>query len=694
MTGTPSAPERATLSRELGEFLIELSIALHKHAMYPSGHPSLAPAAAGVVRRARQLMEERPSISLGVARNQLIIEGVATDPKHPVLAELAGRLHRHHLGAVTISRGVEPPEVEDMLRTLAVEADRTGSPLGLGPADALQAWPHIRLHPLTYERLELLEERSETPSAGSGDMGGGSRSAQLWIGLARAALAGQSLVEGDLPSTRPAVIAKAIDEHQAQGGEAYDQVIVGYLLQIAEELKAAGGAEAVELKRRTSRLIHEMHPETLKRLVEMGGDFAQRQKFVLDASHGMAVDAVLEIVRAAADTSHQTISHSMFRLLSKLAAHADRGSVVARPRAESELREQVQQLLAGWELDDPNPGAYGEALQRMAKAAPVFAVAAEQTHAAEDTRLVEMSLEVEMVGPLVWRAVDRLVAERKLGALFDVLEKGNGNATTQAIWERVATPEALHGLLEVEPIAFETVDRLVSRLGQAAATPMFDALAASESRATRRSLLERLARLGDAVGPLAVERLGDERWYVQRNMLGLLDELPHLPAGFSAVPFANHPDARVRWQAFKIQLKLPAEREAALRVALKDPDPRTLQTALVAALQGCPPVLLPAVAQIAVKRDLASDLRVLAVRVLARTASPTALDVFLTLTDGGKTWLGRPKLPPRSPELLAALQALATAWGSDRRSTAVLARAAVSPDAEVRAATDPGSAGE
>ena len=80
----------ATLSRDLADFLIELSIALHKHAMYPEGHPSLAPAAAGLTRRAALLLEDRATISLGVARNQLVIEGVATDPKHPVLRELAG----------------------------------------------------------------------------------------------------------------------------------------------------------------------------------------------------------------------------------------------------------------------------------------------------------------------------------------------------------------------------------------------------------------------------------------------------------------------------------------------------------------------------------------------------------------------------------------------------------------------------
>src|SRR5258708_7212798 len=149
---------RATLSRELSEFLIELSIALHRHAMYPEGHPSLEPAASGVIRRADLLFVDRPTISLGVARNQLVIEGVATDPKHPVLRELAGRLHRHHLGAVTFARGVEAPELTAVLQTLAAEAERTGQPLGLGPPEKLRAWPHVVLHPLTYERLELVDD--------------------------------------------------------------------------------------------------------------------------------------------------------------------------------------------------------------------------------------------------------------------------------------------------------------------------------------------------------------------------------------------------------------------------------------------------------------------------------------------------------------------------------------------------------
>jgi hypothetical protein len=153
VSSTPPAP-RITLSRDFSAFLVELSIALHKHAMYPSGHPSLEPAAEGVARRAARLLEDRELVALGVARRQLIIEGVATDPEQPVLRRLAETLHRHHLGAVTLSRGVRAPDISDALRALAADAERVG-PLGLMPPGHRPQWPHLRLHPLTFDRLTL-----------------------------------------------------------------------------------------------------------------------------------------------------------------------------------------------------------------------------------------------------------------------------------------------------------------------------------------------------------------------------------------------------------------------------------------------------------------------------------------------------------------------------------------------------------
>ena len=155
--GTPNAAQQGALARDLADFLIELSIALHTNAIYPEGHPLLDGAVAGVERRLAPLVATRGSLSLGVARDQLVIEGVATDAGNPLLRELAGKLHRHCLGAVRFLPGTTRDEIGDYLRAVGEDAWRTGRPLGGAGAEALRQWPHVRLYPLSYSQLELLE---------------------------------------------------------------------------------------------------------------------------------------------------------------------------------------------------------------------------------------------------------------------------------------------------------------------------------------------------------------------------------------------------------------------------------------------------------------------------------------------------------------------------------------------------------
>src|SRR5688500_4798810 len=137
--------KRTALSRELQEFLIELSIAVHRFAMYPPGHPSLGPAVENVVGRLAEIFGARGSVSIGVAQQQLVIEGVATDPRHPVLSDLARRLHGHQLGAMSFSKGTNARDVQGMLRLLASESEREGDPVGLWPFASLREGEHARV---------------------------------------------------------------------------------------------------------------------------------------------------------------------------------------------------------------------------------------------------------------------------------------------------------------------------------------------------------------------------------------------------------------------------------------------------------------------------------------------------------------------------------------------------------------------
>jgi hypothetical protein len=681
------AGDAGALSRDLADFLVELSIAMHKTAIYPADHPLLATAVGGVERKLAGLLRDRPTLSVGVARRQLVIEGVATDPNHPLLRELAQRFHRHHLGALRFSTGVTAAEVAEILRTVAASSEgaRGGTPVGLGPPENLSRWPHVKLFPLSYEQLQLLEGEEDEKAEGSG----GSRGAQLWIGLARAALMAETSSGGSAaPASSDAVsdpetIAKAIDEHQSD--EAYDQVIVGYLLQIAQELNAKEDGDAPALQARVSQMVASLDPRTLRRLLEMGGNVAQRKQFVSDAARGMKPNAVIDLVRAAAESSNQTISHSLLRMFNKLAVHAEQNVGDMRVEAESALRDNVHRLIGNWGLADPNPDQYTQALDDMSRSSP-DAGGSDEGGALEAERILQMSLETGSVGEMVWQAVDELAAAGRVVELLDLVDSAPPTASATAIRERTATQENLRRALEGASLDTTLASRIAKPLGLAAAEPLLDALDAlpeSDER-TARALSDMLVTLGADGGEAIASRMPLASWMTQRRLIGILARLPVLPEGFVPSDYTMHPDDRVRIEALRLMLLRESHRERALRIAIGDSDERMLRLGLAAALDGCPASVVPVILRRLSDRELASEPRALAIRVLAGSRARAALDYLLELTVKRRRFWGR-RLAPKSPEVLAALGGLAQHWGQDSKAKGVISLAARSTDAEVRA---------
>lgn len=685
--------ESATLSRDLADFLIELSIGLHKNAIYPPGHPLLEHTSSEIKRRLDILMKEREALSLGVARHQLIIEGVATDEKNPVLRELAVRLHKHHLGALKFTNGVTEEELIHMLSTVSVDAGRSARPLGLEGPEILAQWAHVRLFPMTFAQLQLIEESPDDITAASDDQirasTSGNRSAQLWIGLARAALVNQSgmvVDEDDAASSDPKMVAQAIEETKRD--EAYDQVVVGYLLQIAEETKVKGGRDAAALSKRVSQLVAQLSPEALKRLLAMGGDVRQRRQFVSNASQGMSVDAVVELVKAAAETSGQTVSTSMVRMLSKMAAHADGGTPEGRVKADGALREQVQQLMSGWNLEDPNPEGYRITLDNMARRAPLF-VNTEHTFPIEPERLLAMGLEIETLGDQVWRSADMMAAKEDLAPLLNLIDNAPSLWIRDVLWRHVATPERLRTLLTQDPQPTAVLLRLARRMGVAAVDPILDAMDESQDERSYERFTEPLSAVGAAAGRPILERLMGIRWVLVRPLIALLGRNPEWECGYDAGQFLTHPDALVRREALRQQLRRPETHDVAVVRALADADEGTLRLGLGAAMSNCP---RDAASMLRVRADdatISADLRALGIRALAsHRGGDTAAWLAARAVKTGKL-LRRPALVSKSPEMLAALEGLATHWRDDKMAREALALAAASSDDELRGAVQP-----
>ena len=692
---------------------------MQKHAIYPGGHPLLDAAMDTVMRKLAVLIADRPSLSIGIARRQLIIEGVATDPNHPLLKELASRLHKHHLGAIKFSEGVTREELGDAVATIAVDSGRQDQqqPLGDRADELSERWNDVRLYPLNYERLALLYEGRDTEGEERIDRRASSKPAQLWIGMARAAMLLDADAELDADAANPLVVAEAIDKRGQD--KAYDQVIVGYLLQIAEELKKQGGTpEAIELQKRISELVKQLSPETLRQLLSMGGDLAQQRQFLLNASQGMTVDAVLELVQAAGRDGRQTISHSMMRLFSKLSKYADQEiDPVRRANAESQVREQMSKLISEWNLDDPNPTAYGKVLQTIARTQKA------QGHSTyiecEPERLIQMGFELGVSGPRFDNALDAMLNSARLGLLMDMLDKAPDPEFAESVWVYLDSHDILWAALTEARIDFGVLERIVRRKKVSAVEPLLDAAERAKDIRVRERLLETMLELGDEAGLHIVRRIEGTRADMRRDLFLLLGKFANIPAGFDVSRYLLHSEAPVRREAVRLLLKYVETREQAIIAGVSDSDERAVYYGLQAAQDGgCPPRAATVIRQRMEAGDLDSALTTLAIRILAATDSGAGpvlqgkgrtsqmmravtadVNPAATAAANRKTmeWLiGRVakrsrflrkwELMPKSTEMLAALGALAAYWTQDPDVQEILNAALKSNDPELKKA--------
>lgn len=659
----PASGERRALSPELSHFLVQLSIALHKTATYPSGHPALEKAVQTLLLRINALHVERPVVGVGVARDRLVIEGGATDPTNAVLRGLAESLHRHQIGSLRFERGISPAELSSFLVALA-DGSRGTVPLGL-QEKAAEKWTHISFTPVALDELELAEAE-----AGNG------RAHQLWLRLASATLRRDpDELTGPMTGSE---LARSIRRNVRDAS--YDRVIAEYMLQVGEELVKRGGS-AQQVAKEFGELVAELGEDTMRLLLEMGSDPRTRQKLVLELNRVLPARAVVTLTRAAADASKQAISHALLRLFTKLAANAEATAGPVSAAADNSLRDAISQMVEGWTLADPNPERYRELLHFLTFRSRTGDARSDPDAFADAIRIIEVAVEADSVGPAVWRAIDELLEYGRLSELVEVLAAAPPTTTTRRIREYLVAPERIASILGSQQ-SRQAIDAVLEWAGVDAASAMLDALESADSRATRRQIMARLASMGGDIGPLVMERLRKGPWYVTRNMLVLLGEI-RIPAEFTPGPYLEHEDARVRREAIKVALRVPSWHEEAILAGLRDRDTRTLNLVLAAAQERPTPALAPPLIGLLVEAQRGPGLRAQAIRALGRTGTAEARDWLLRNTLGRRRWSLRRKLAPKSPELLASLEAL-THWPAHPNAARVLRLAARNPDPDIR----------
>ena len=667
MTATPSPP----LGREGAEFLAALSGAFQRAQMYPDGHPTLDRAVDQVIQRVESFLADGPVAIIAIGPTQFFLGDASSDPGHPLLRDLAGRLFRRNVGALRFARGLTGSELSTVLRGLSSES----------PDLPAVTTPHLEVEPLNFEGLAL-----DQGGAAHADESPADIAAAIWSGLGRAMAGGWGA--GGPSEAAPGAEEMAREyESLPQSGER-DAAVVGQLQQAAEVCADRPGAHSAALRGRVTRLLAQLQPATLQRLLTQSAG-RLNAKLALGLTDVASAPLALDLLLAASSVEDRTLSPALVRLLGKLSLHAETGPSASRHLADEQLHAALRDLIGGWTeparaddevpadeppLENPPPPLVGD-------------LDPTEAYRSDPLRILTMQLDMGEIAAPGRRAVRTLVARGRVAPLVRLLDEVEpADPLAKEMKPLIATTDAVAALLASRPVDLEMLERLAPDVGIGAIPLLLDALAVAEERNVRRRLLELVARFGNAVTPHALARLDAGQWFVQRNLLRLMQMLPEPPAEAVASRFAQHPDIRVRIEGLRLLLRHPAARARGIVQGLSDPDNSGVRVAVMAAAEDCPAAAAPLLLRGLLEGRIDPGLRPAAIRAIGPLVQePSVLELLLKLGFRPVPFLGL-RVGHKSKESLAALSALARHWGWHPRVSRLIARAERHRDPEIRQA--------
>ncbi len=405
-SGSVAGSVSGSLSVSVRPLLTRFAVALNRRRAYAATHPMVLQAEAELLAALTDMLAAHGQLSLGVAHRELLCNGAPVDGGGSVARELAERLHRRGVGALTFQPGVAIDALRLALSWLARELP----PGAKDPSpEAAPSVPGITIGRLAYDRLVLgdpaanarqeasaiwralasaafeleeLEESADSVAAPSGATPGGvtrgghapeasltgigespaGRALSLSDSTPDIAADNESDTDDPLASASAEDIAAAIEQRAQQ--EPYARRVAQVLLSLATQVSNAPPAVREELGQRLRSVLHRLGDSSLATVLRAAGTGREQRQLLSEVVSALPAQAVVEWLEVAARATDQEMSHQLLRILGKLSRHAtDRRG---RGTEQLALRSAARDLVAGWRLSDPNPVAHRSLLDHIA----------------------------------------------------------------------------------------------------------------------------------------------------------------------------------------------------------------------------------------------------------------------------------------------------------------------------------------
>lgn len=582
-------------ARLLTDAVVEFNISRRSVGLYPPGHAVITGAIEKSYAIFQKLFALRKNITLGIAKDALVVDDLMMDKKNPVYVECALSFHGRGIAGVTFSIGLNKDELVALNELMTVKDGPNGAELS--DAAKNRGIRHISLIPIDFSSFKFVEGayRSDAPASGEGAKTSASAAtddAGIWgdyvYGMLEGTLAGGEEAEGMLLVAPPEKVAELINNAkipEEEKPDSYDRVITSYLR--GRHRDKGLKSEAVN---KLFTMIELLNPDIKKHFLTMSLDkFSGDVSELEDSIREMSPESFEHIIRFFAEHSSM-IPDTMKNLIGTLGKlekprefNFEYSFKNANVLHDIEFDKELSKLFDEDHFHLYVSDAYKKELSLMLEAAI----------AKESAMLAEMKKDCDM------QVIDRAAAE----VYIEVLESGLASQTdchnvltrlaemTEEFVETGRFEDALHIYNTLYTMsltgshrheAMETLqyyfksDAFIARLIEAIrvwglkereglikicralkvklVTPLLDALIEEGNTGHRKYMLAVLEGIGRDVLPDAVRRLSDKRWYVTRNMLFIIRVCDGQRFLDHVRKYIKHPEPRIAIEALRTLL--------------------------------------------------------------------------------------------------------------------------------------------
>ena len=559
----------------LSDAVIELNISRRSVGLYPPEHPIVRASIERAYEHLQKLFEIRVEITLGIARDVLIVDEYTLDRRNPVFREFAQTLHTKGIAAVTFSLGLSQ---RDLTRLHELISDQD-TPLGKELVElAEKEISHIRLSPIDLGNFGYVEGAQRSGTA-CGD---------VWEDYVYGLLEGKlGYGEGiqDILSIPPEAVADMVNTAlpAGAGNESYDRVITAYIKKKSETKISR------EAFNKFFSFIDRLKPEIKRQFLSRAGSRLTEDIGDVEAIiNGMTPEGFEKMAELLTENS-SIIPTTLKNLIDKLSSikkgkmgHFDFFCNDTAVLHDIELGDEVIKLFGEDHFHSYVGKEYQRELERM------LGVKAEDNNRftgfrkeCEDEAIDKEALEImlELLHEDYLKREDYLTLITRLSEFMNIFVETGRFEEILDSYNTLIT-HVLSGKFKNE--ASSIVDyffhseefivklvkafrlwgrkerdgalRLARALHRSIIAPLFDALEVENDASTRKFFLSLLEAIGSDVIPYALKRLDDDRWFVVRNMICIIRDCHGQKQLEKIRKFLKHENINVRMEALRTLL--------------------------------------------------------------------------------------------------------------------------------------------